>query len=64
MGFVKLFAQDIVVLLKRLKKFLISLVFFLLFDIILFLTVVWTMNRCNPSIYAGYSGLGFRNEIW
>ena len=31
---------------------------------ILFLTVVWTMNRCNPSIYAGYSDFGFRNEIW
>ncbi len=32
--------------------------------IILFLTVVRTMNRCNPSIYAGYSDFGFRNEIW
>ena len=31
---------------------------------ILFLTVVWMMNRCNPSIYAGYSDFGFRNEIW
>ena len=34
------------------------------FGTILFLTVVWTMNRCNPSIYAGYSDFGFRNEIW
>ena len=33
-------------------------------DEILFLTVVRTMNRCNPSIYAGYSDFGFRNEIW
>ncbi|GFI44711.1 hypothetical protein IMSAGC019_00013 [Lachnospiraceae bacterium] len=32
--------------------------------IILFLTVAGTINRCNPSIYAGYSDLGFRNEIW
>ena len=30
----------------------------------LFLTVAGTINRCNPSIYAGYSDLGFRNEIW
>lgn len=34
------------------------------YGIILFLTVVRTMNRCNPSIYAGYSDFGFRNEIW
>ena len=31
---------------------------------ILFLTVVLMMNRCKPSIYAGYSDFGFRNEIW
>ncbi|TGY91467.1 helix-turn-helix domain-containing protein, partial [Petralouisia muris] len=27
----------------------------------LFLTVIWTTNRCNPSIYTGYSDLNFRN---